>query len=113
MGGVVMEIDMKERENAVVLNLKGDIDYNSYKGFSAIVADLLEKKTARIALNMAAVTHIDSMGLGTITKLWKTADQQGGALVLADVPKNIRNMIKLVNLDKRILIFDTVDEAVA
>ena len=43
----------------------------------------------------------------------KLADQMGQSLVLADVPKNIRNMIKLVNLDKRILIFDTVDEALA
>jgi anti-sigma B factor antagonist len=108
-----MEIDKKEQGNGAVLNLKGDIDFNSYKNFNKAVAELIEKKIPRVVLVMTAVTHIDSMGLGTITKLWKTADQLGQSLVLADVPKNIRNMIKLVNLDKRILIFDTVDEALA
>lgn len=108
-----MEIDRKEQNNAAVLNLKGDIDFNSYKNFNKAVTELIENKTPRVVLVMTGVTHIDSMGLGTITKLWKMADQMGQSLVLADVPKNIRNMIKLVNLDKRILIFDTVEEAFA
>lgn len=106
-----MEIDRKDRDNAAILSLKGDIDFNSYKNFNKAVSELIENKTARVVLAMAGVTHIDSMGLGAITKLWKVADMAGQSLVLAEVPKNIRNMIKLVNLDKRIQIFDTVDEA--
>jgi anti-anti-sigma factor len=108
-----MEIEMKEQANAVVLNLKGDLDFNSYKNFNAAITELFEKKTPRVILAMTQVTHIDSMGLGAITKLWKTADQLGLVFALAEVPKNIRNMIKLVNLDKRIAIFDTITEALA
>lgn len=108
-----MEIDLKEQKNAAVISMKGDLDYNSYKEFSKIVGELIDKKTQRIVLCMEKVTHIDSMGLGSITKLWKTADQAGISIVLASVPKNIHNMIKLVNLDRRILIFDTVDTALA
>ena len=108
-----MEIDLKEQSNAAVINMKGDLDFNSYKNFNAAISELIDKKTPRIILVMTQVTHIDSMGLGSITKLWKTADQLGLLLALADVPKNIRNMIKLVNLDKRIQIFDTLEEALA
>jgi anti-sigma B factor antagonist len=108
-----MEINLKEQANAVVMKLSGELDFNSYKTFNVSVTKLIENKTPRIVLEMGQVTHIDSMGLGAITKLWKTADQLGLVLALAVVPKNIRNMIKLVNLDKRIVIFDTLEEALA
>ncbi len=108
-----MELNLKEQKNTAIINMKGDLDYNSYKEFNKIVSGLIDIKTQRIILEMANVTHIDSMGLGAITKLWKTADQLGLSIVLAAVPKNIHNMIKLVNLDRRILIFENVEAALS
>jgi anti-sigma B factor antagonist len=106
-----MEIDRQDRQNNVVLSLNGDFDYNSVKSFNDIVSELIEKKTPRIVIVMKELAHIDSMGLGAITKLWKNADRLGFSIVLADVPKNILNLIKLVNLDRRIMVFDNLDEA--
>jgi anti-sigma B factor antagonist len=106
-----MEINLSNEKDAAVMILKGELDYNSCKDFNAKVMDLIDKKIKKIVLQMAAVEHIDSMGLGTITRLWKTADENGLLLLLAEVPVNIQKLIKLVNLDKRIQIFETLNEA--
>ena len=107
-----MEIKKNNVDNNAVLELKGDLDYNSYKEFNTMVAELIEGlETEKIVLDMKELTHVDSMGLGTITKLWKSAEQNEVSLILAAVPKNIHNMINLVNLDKRMQICDTVDDA--
>lgn len=106
-----MEIDRQDRQGAVVLSLKGELDFNTAKAFNETIAKLIEENMQRIVIEMKGLAHVDSMGLGSITKLWKIADQQGFALILADVPKNILNLIKLVNLDRRILIYDNVEEA--
>ena len=107
-----MEISQKKINGSAVLELNGDLDYNTYKEFNNIVTQLIEGlETEKIVLAMNELKHIDSMGLGTITNLWKIADQNAVDLVLAAVPKNIQNMIKLVNLDKRIKVFKNIDEA--
>jgi len=108
-----MEIDRQDKDNAVVLNLQGELDYNSAKEFSLLLQELIEKKTQRIVIALKGLAHIDSMGLGAITKMWKTADTLGFSIVLAEVPHNILNLIKLVNLDRRIMIFETLAEALA
>jgi len=106
-----MDINISNVDDGAVLALKGELDYNSYKDFNAKVLDLIDKKTKKIIIDMAGVEHIDSMGLGAVTKLWKIADENGLSLFLSGVPANVRKMIKLVNLDKRIKIFDGVRDA--
>ncbi len=108
-----MEITSKIDNESAVFTLTGELDYNSYKDFNAKVGEQIERKTPKIALIMTGVSHIDSMGLGAITKLWKISEEGKLSLVLVDVPKNVRNMIKLVNLDRRIQLFDTLEEALS
>ncbi|HOC92406.1 MAG TPA: STAS domain-containing protein [bacterium] len=107
-----MDIKNEKINNVAVISLTGELDYNTYKDFNRAAAAVIEKKLAdRIAVVMSDVSHIDSMGLGTITKLWKSADASGMEFSLVNVPKNIAGMIKLVNLDKRIKVYDSVEEA--
>ncbi len=107
-----MDIKNEKINNVSVIRLSGELDYNTYKDFSRAAAATIEKKLAdKIAVVMSDVSHIDSMGLGTITKLWKSADASGMEFSLVDVPKNIAGMIKLVNLDKRIKVYGSIEEA--
>jgi len=108
-----MKIEVQEKGKNAVIELAGDLDYNSYAAFNDRVLDLLGKEFNRIVVDMGAVGHIDSMGLGTITKLWKTADEEGKSLVLASVPGNVSKLVKLINLDQRIKIFDDVKSALS
>jgi anti-anti-sigma regulatory factor len=53
------------------------------------------------------------MGLGSLTKFWKQASQQDILLCIAGANKNVRSLINLVNLDKRIKLFGSVEEALS
>ncbi|HOO57615.1 MAG TPA: STAS domain-containing protein [bacterium] len=106
-----MLINIIETDAEAVVKLKGELDYNSYKNFEEKIIGIIETGTKRVIIEMSELIHIDSMGLGTLTKLWRMADEEGGLLVLVGVPSNIEKMIKLVNLDGRIGIFATEEEA--
>lgn len=106
-----MEVKVVARDNAGVIALKGDLDYQSYRELETAFNTSFGQGRSPIIIDIADVPHIDSVGLGTITKLWKAASQQGVTLALANPRKNVRSMIKLVNLDGRIQLADTVEDA--
>jgi len=106
-----MDIFAETKGKAAVITLKGDLDYDSYKELEMAVEYAMAQGNTPIALDMTAVPHIDSMGLGTITKYWRLTEQQQQTLCLVGVQKSVREIVNLVNLDKRIKMFDNVDEA--
>ena len=106
-----MDVSVAAKDKADIIALNGDLDYQSYKDFEEVVENALSRKRNPIVIDISDVPHIDSVGLGTITRLWKSATQDDIALVLAGARKNVRSMIKLVNLDGRIKMFDSADQA--
>lgn len=108
-----MEVKIVARDSAGIIALAGDLDYQSYKELETAFDASFGQGRSPIVIDISGVPHIDSVGLGTITKLWKAADKQGVTLMLAGPRKNVRSMIKLVNLDGRIRLVDSVDEAVS
>jgi len=108
-----MDIQLTTLGKAAVIALKGDLDFNSYKEFETVLESSLDQEYSPVVVEISGVPHIDSMGLGTITRYWKQAAQQNSLLHIAGARKNVLSMINLVNLDKRIKLFDSVDEALA
>lgn len=107
-----MDIETSRKGNAAIFALKGDVDFDSYRSLKDALEDALEKNLAPIVLDFTSVGHIDSMGLGTVTKMWKKAKEKGIELVLSSCNKNVEKMVHLINLDRRIKLFPTVHEAV-
>ncbi len=108
-----MKITTDKKDRGVIVRLDGELDYHSYKGFEDVMYKLIDEKTGPIVLDLEAVVHIDSMGLGSITKLWKNSHKEELDFILAAVPANIGKMLKLINLDGRIPVIETVDAAFA
>ena len=108
-----MRIEVEEKGNNAIVAIAGDLDYNSYSSFNDKILELVDKDFKKIVVDMSSVGHIDSMGLGAVTRLWKTAGQNNSELSLACVPKNVGKLINLINLDQRIKVFDDVKNALA
>ncbi|MDR2927176.1 MAG: STAS domain-containing protein [Cytophagaceae bacterium] len=60
----------------------------------------LSKKNANLILNMENITFIDSTGIGVLISALKAARQNNGSFLLANVNKNIMNLLTLMKLDK-------------
>ena len=108
-----MEVKIVARDSASVIALNGDLDYQSYKELETAFDASFSQGRNPIVIDISDVPHIDSVGLGSIAKLWKAANQQGVNLVLSGPRRNVRSMIKLVNLDGRIRLAASIDEALA
>jgi anti-sigma B factor antagonist len=62
----------------------------------------------RIVLDLTDLTHMDSMGLGTIVRLYVTAKATGCGLELVNVGPRIQQVLGISNL---LSIFTTVGES--
>lgn len=62
----------------------------------------------RIVLDLTDLTHMDSMGLGTIVRLYVTAKATGCSLELVNVGPRIQQVLGISNL---LSIFTTVGES--
>jgi|SRR5579862_2040893 len=54
--------------------------------------------TKRIVLDLTDLTHMDSMGLGTLVRLFVTAKAAGCDLELVNIGKRIRQLLGMTNL---------------
>jgi anti-sigma B factor antagonist len=61
----------------------------------------------RIVLDLTDLTHMDSMGLGTVVRLYVSARSAGCDLQLINLGKRIRQLLGVTNL---LAVFTTVGE---
>jgi len=58
----------------------------------------LLKKDARILLNLAGVTYIDSGGLGTLVSLYTSAVNAGASIKLANLTQRVGDLLQITKL---------------
>jgi anti-sigma B factor antagonist len=64
--------------------------------YQAVKRRLLQDKL--VVIDMADLNYVDSMGLGTLVRLYVAARQDGCELQLLHLGKQLLNLIKLTNL---------------
>lgn len=52
----------------------------------------------RIVLDLTELTHMDSMGLGTLVRLYISAKSSGCSLELVNIGKQIQQLLSLTNM---------------
>jgi anti-sigma B factor antagonist len=72
-----------------------------------VVSELLSKGRKQILLNLAAVSYIDSMGLGSLVGALVTARKQGGELKLLNVSDKVTDVMQITKL---YTVFDIVKD---
>jgi anti-sigma B factor antagonist len=115
-----MEITERQAGSATVLALSGDIDLETSPALRAALKEKAAQAkaspqgpSARLVLDFAAVTYIDSSGLATLIEYFQTTRGSGGKLALAAVAPRVRGAFELVRLDEIFPLHPGVDEALA
>ena len=67
---------------------------------------------ARVVLNLAEVTYIDSGGLGTLVALYTTARNTGASIKLARLTQRVGDLLQVTKLLTVFEVYDTEEEAV-
>jgi anti-sigma B factor antagonist len=104
---VNLYIHQRREGDVTVLDLKGRIRISG--GTLALhrsIRCLVDEGKTKILLNLAEVTHIDSMGLGELISSRVTLSNKGGELKLVHLTERLRD---LMTITKLLTVFDVYD----
>lgn len=94
-----------------VLDVHGDLDVYTAGSLRTEISDRIDAGHARIVINLEHVDFLDSTGVSVMIGGLKLARGGQGTLVLARPCDQVRRMLHLTNLDKVLLSFASVEDA--
>lgn len=71
-----------------------------------------DMKVRLMVINFENVKHMSSMVIGKLVRLLKFMRQKGGTVKLCCIDANVREIFRIMRMDKLVDIFDTEEEAV-
>jgi anti-sigma B factor antagonist len=96
-----------------VLRLSGRLEATGAQRLRQQCLELRGQGMLRLILELSGLTFVASSGLGTFLLLTEEFGNAGGKVVLAALNPNVLSVIKLLNLDKFLIIEDSLDQALA
>ena len=108
-----LEIEQREREGIVLLDLRGRIVAGTESGaFRAEFERLSTELKSDIILNLAGVDFIDSTGLGAMVVCASSVKKTGGKAKLLSLNKRNIELLVITRLTTMFEIFDDEQDAV-
>jgi anti-sigma B factor antagonist len=107
-----MQIDVTQpRDGVAVLRLDGRLNMVSAAQLKQAITGSVDGGCARVVVDLAAVTFMDSSGLGALIAGLKKARQEGGDLRITGVTQQVATVLALTNLDRVLQAHDSVEGA--
>jgi anti-sigma B factor antagonist len=109
-----MQIDLsRESERVSIVAPRGRLDLSSASTFRERLRQVITAGTARLVVDLAEVTFVDSSGLGAVIGGLKAARRVGGDLRIARPNQQVQLVLKLTSLNKVLRPYETLEEALA
>jgi anti-sigma B factor antagonist len=90
-------LDVDRAGDEVVVRCRGKLVAGVLELLYTEVSQLIPE-TKRIVLDLSDVTHMDSMGLGTVVRLYVSAKGSGCELALTNLGPRIRQLLGITHL---------------
>src|SRR6516162_4687551 len=110
--GEALTIAVRHEQDCVIVTAAGEIDISTVKPLRDCLFEMAASG-APLVVDLEQVSFIDSVGLATLVGAAKRAAAHGGSLQVACALPKIRQLVQLTQLDRRIPLFHTLDEALA
>ena len=110
--GSELTIERREEEGVLVLDLVGDVDFNTAASLEGEIRQVAEGGNVCIVLNMSSVSLVDSMGMGKLLAAMAGLKSKKGKLVLSNLTPIVSKALSYARLDRVVTICSSVQEAV-
>ncbi|MGA7859652.1 MAG: STAS domain-containing protein [Terracidiphilus sp.] len=90
-------LDVERKGDLSLVKCHGRLVAGVCDGLYARVTKLIPD-SKRIVLDLTDLTHMDSMGLGTVVRLYVSAKSAGCCLELINLGKGVRHLLGVTNL---------------
>lgn len=101
-----LRIDVTRGDGETLLALAGELDMSTVARFSDAVNEELSRHPQRMVLDLAELTFCDSLGLGTLVVLNRTAQAQRTHMMLRNPSDSFTRMLKTTGLDAGLAVSD-------
>ena len=108
-----LEIDHREREGIVLMDLKGRITMgDEVSTFRAAFEKLADQHEPKLILNMVGVDYVDSTGLGAMVMCSNRLRNAKGVAKLVNVNRRNIELMVMTKIDTIFEVFDDETDAV-
>ena len=105
--------DEARRSETSIVRPAGGIDIHTSPALRGELAALLEQQPMRVIIDLSAVTHLDSSGVGTLVEFKRRLERRNGKLILAELSPGVRGILEVLKLIQFFSIVDRVGDATA
>ena len=110
---MTVKVKISEKAGISIVKMSGVINSLSVDDLSISFNNVKKAGNKDILLVMKKIKFMNSSGAGAILSLAKWADRMGGIVKIAEVPKKIMEIFKLMRLDEIIEFYPSSSDALA
>ena len=93
----ILSFEIERDGDSVLVKCHGRLVVGTSEELYQAVKPLLSQ-TKVVVIDLADLTYVDSMGLGTLVRLYASSRQDGCEFKLLHLGKQVRNLLRLTNL---------------
>lgn len=108
---ITMIIETYYRENIKIIKIKGQVSLDNHDELYKSLINCV-KGEKRVVLDLEQLSYLNSMGLGTIIKIYSKLKKNNCKLVLCCLNDNIKELFAITKLDKVLDIYDSLEKAI-
>lgn len=106
-----MEIHVENRNGIRVVHLSGELIGQEDDGLVDMMSDLLAEPQAKIVLDLAGVSYLNSTGLSELVRVVAQANVQEARTVLASPSAYLAGVLEMTKLDRFFEICPSLEDA--
>ncbi len=99
------------QEKVFIIKPNGRLDAMVIAEFEQVANDVAGNKPQGLIFDLQSTSFIDSSGLSSIIKLYKSLHQAKTPVAFCQIPDVVQSLFKLTRVNAVFKIFDTLDEA--
>lgn len=108
-----MEVTRRDVDDAVILDVDGDVDVRSSPTLRKELLALTDEKKARILVNLSGVPYIDSSGIATLVECMQRVRPFNGVFRIFGVNPRIKDVFTMAKLNRIFSMCESEKEALA
>ncbi|MCG3139142.1 MAG: Anti-sigma-B factor antagonist [Phycisphaerae bacterium] len=110
MSELITEIQALSPDITVVV-LKGELNLRYQAPFHQQMLKLCNKPPAHLLLDLAALQHIDSSGVGTLVDIFRRVKKASARMTLVALSPMVHSVFEITKLDRFFEIYPTREDA--
>ncbi len=107
-----MKHSISTRKELTILKIEEEVfDFRHSESFKQEIDSMVNKESSKnLIIDFSQVKAIDSCGISSMLLAHQLANQSTGLAIFVSLCKQIKDLLKLTNLDKQLYIFSSINE---